>query len=301
MSDQRATETPPGSAAGLIMGVTAFLIWGITPAYWKQIPQISPLEIVLHRITWSFLFLMPIILWRGQWRDFIAVFTQPKRLSVLAITSALVSLNWLLYIWAVQNGHILQASLGYYINPLVNVLMGIVFLGERLRRMQLAALLVASMGVGYLTFFVGVFPWVSLTLAFSFAVYALIRKVAAVGPLVGLTIETLLLSIPATIGLAWLHASDVGAFLRDGWTTDIFLIGAALVTALPLLLFNVSARRLRLSTIGFIQYIGPTCMFLIGVLVYHEPFALPQLISYSIIWTALVLYTMDSFLHHRHH
>ncbi|GBC60260.1 protein RarD [Desulfonema ishimotonii] len=275
-------------------GISAFLIWGLSPLYWHTLKTVPALEIIMHRIIWSFAFLLPLILLQGRWAEFMAALRDRRTLLVLAATSVIVSGNWLLYIWSVNNGHVLQASLGYYINPLVNVLLGMIFLRERLRLTQLIAVAVASAGVLYLTLDYGTFPWVSLTLAFSFGVYGLIRKMAAVGSLVGLSVETLLLSVPALIYLGNLEMSGNAVFFHNGIRTDALLTAAALVTALPLLLFTMGTRRLNFSTIGFIQYIGPTCMFFLGVFVFGEPFTRTHGIAFSLIWLALAIYSLDS-------
>ena len=253
---------------GLAGSAGAFLIWGLSPVYWKMLAGVPALEIIMHRIVWSFVFLVPLILFRGRRSEFASVLANRKSMGVLLGTSVFVAANWLIYIWAVNNGHILQASLGYYINPLVNVVLGMVFLKERLRRPQVLAVLLASAGVVYLGVSYGGFPWISISLALSFGFYGLVRKVAAVGALIGLTMETLLLSVPAVIYLVHLGLTGRGAFLHHGVRMDVTLMGSALVTAVPLLLFTTGTRRLNLSTVGFLQYIAPTGMFLLGVFAY---------------------------------
>lgn len=285
---------PPNSAIGLAAGAGAFLIWGLSPIYWKTLQTVPPLEIITHRIIWSFFFLLPLLLLQHRGGEFVRTLANPRTMSILLLTSILVAANWLLYIWSVNTGRVLQASLGYYINPLVNVLLGTVFLKERLRPLQIAAVLLAGSGVLYLTLAFGDFPWIALALACSFGCYGLIRKVAAVGALIGLTVETLLLTVPAAVYLSWLKYHGAGAFLSIGLATDLFLMGAALVTALPLLLFTIGARSIRLSTLGFLQYIAPTGMFLLGVLVYGEPFQKRQGVTFALIWTALALYSLES-------
>ncbi|MDJ0720568.1 MAG: EamA family transporter RarD [Desulfobacterales bacterium] len=228
-------------------------------------------------------------------------FTTRSTLAILLVTTLLVGCNWFLFIWAINGGHILQTSLGYYINPLVNVLLGVIFLRERLRRLQTAALALAFGGVFYLTVSYGQFPWVSLALAFSFGFYALIRKVAPVSPLVGLTVETLLLSVPALTYLVYLDRMGAGAFLRASGATSLLLAGAALMTGLPLLLFTHGTKRLHLTTIGFLQYIAPSCTFLLAILVYDEPLHAPQLWTFILIWSALALYSWDAVRHYRNH
>ena len=282
--------------AGAACGAMAFFIWGLSPLYWKILKTVPALEVIMHRIVWSFVFLIPLIFIQGKQEEFVKIFKAPRTLLILLLTAFFIAFNWLIYIWSVNNGHVLEASLGYYINPLVNVLLGVIFLKEHLRPLQLIAVVLASAGVLYLTLYYGKFPWVSLTLAFSFGLYGLVRKIVSVGPLTGLCIETLLLSIPAAIYLIYLKFHDSGAFLRNGVLTDVFLAGSALVTAFPLLLFILGTKRLTLSTIGFLQYIAPTCMFFLGIFVYNEPFSKIQIITFSLIWTALGIYSADSII-----
>ena len=297
MNTKREANHQQRSILGVVAGITAFLIWGLSPIYWKELYKVSASEIILHRIVWSFFLLMPVIIFRRRFAEFISAITSLKSVLILAATSVIVSTNWLTYIWAVQNDFILQASLGYYINPLINVLLGMIFLGERFRRLQIVSLVIATGSVLYLTFYYGEFPWISLLLGFSFGLYGLIRKIVDVGSLVGLGIETFILSIPAGIYLIFLHQIGESAFLKVGLRTDLFLLGAAFVTAIPLILFTFSARRLNLSTVGFIQYIGPTVMFLLGILVYNEAFNSAQIITFIGIWIALAVYSIDSIIH----
>lgn len=292
-----SSNPDPEKLNGVLCGVSAYLIWGLSPLYWKLLHTVPAFEIINHRIIWSFLFLVPLLVIRRRWGEVLAALMNPRTLSVLILSSLLVAFNWLLYIWAVNHGRVLEASLGYYINPLVNVLLGMLFLKERLRPAQVIAFVLAAAGVLYLTLSHGRFPWISMTLAFSFGLYGLIRKIVSAGPLVGLSIETLLLSVPASAWLFYLNRSGTGTFLHSGRILDLILIGSALVTALPLLLFTQSARRLNLSTVGFLQYIAPTCMFLLGVLVFKESFAAAQVICFILIWAALFVYSLDSALY----
>ncbi|MBR9986025.1 MAG: EamA family transporter RarD [Desulfosarcina sp.] len=287
------------STAGACFAFLAFLIWGLSPIYWKALHHVGAFEVILHRILWSFAFLMPLVLIGRQWTEFKKAIKNPKMLSTLLITSILVGGNWLIYIWAVNNGRVLQASLGYYINPLVNIVLGMVFLRERLRRAQAVAVALATLGVLNLTFRYGVFPWVSLALAFSFGVYGLVRKVAAVGALVGLTVETLLLTVPAGIWVFHLHQIQSGKFLHSGLKTDLLLLGTGILTATPLLLFNLGARRISLATLGFIQYTAPTGMLLLGITKFGEPFTEIQAVTFGLIWTALAIYSWDTVRVHR--
>jgi chloramphenicol-sensitive protein RarD len=285
--------------AGALFAFFAFLIWGLSPIYWKALHEVGAFEIILHRIIWSFAFLMPLVLLGRQWDAFIKTIRSPKMLAILLATSILVGTNWLIYIWAVNNGQVLQASLGYYINPLVNIILGMIFLRERLRRAQTLAVVLATLGVLNLTFRYGVFPWVSLALAFSFGVYGLVRKVAAVGALVGLTVETLLLTVPAGILVFHMHQSQSGAFLHTRIQTDLLLLGTGILTATPLLLFNLGAKRITLATLGFIQYTAPTGMLLLGVTMFGESFTGIQAVTFGLIWTALGIYSWDTVRVHR--
>jgi chloramphenicol-sensitive protein RarD len=240
-----------------------------------------------------------LILINNRWHDFWDVLKNRKTLAIMTGTSLLVSCNWLVYIWAVNNNFLLQASLGYYINPLVNVLLGFVFLKERLRSYQWIAVLLAGCGVLVLTIFYGQFPWIALILACSFGFYGLIRKVSPVGSLVGLTVETFLLTIPSAVWLIYLGGIGCGSFLHGNIQITVLLMGASIVTALPLLLFNLGARRITLATLGFMQYIAPSCMFAMAVFFFNEPFIKVQFISFLMIWTALGIYSADSVVTYR--
>ena len=257
------------------------------------------MEIILHRIVWSFVFLLPLVILYGRWKEFIDVLKNRRTLFILMLTSVFVSCNWFLYIWAVNNDHLLQASLGYYINPLVNVILGMVFLRERLRSPQILAVLLAAAGVLYLTIHYGVFPWIAITLALSFGFYGLIRKVAPVSSLVGLAVETMLLSFPALIYLVYLHANGMGSIFRVSLEIDLLLMGSSLVTAVPLLLFTLGARRILLSTVGLLQYIAPSGLFLSAIFAFNEPFSMAQVWTFVLIWTALAIYTTDSIRYYR--
>ncbi len=282
------------SIGGIAYAVPAFLIWGLSPVYWKVLKTVPSFEILMHRIVWSFLFLMPLIIFQKQWGAFMAVLKDWRILLILLATTLIIGCNWFLFIWAINHDHILQTSLGYYINPLVNVFLGMVFLKERLRRFQLVALLLAATGVLCLTFWVGEFPWVSLFLAFSFGFYGLIRKVAPVTPLVGLSVETMLLSLPALVYLFYLNHMGTGALFCMNAQTDLFLMGSSLVTGLPLLLFTAGTKRLHFSTVGFLQYIAPSCTFLLAIFIYKETLAQAQLLAFALVWTALLIYSADA-------
>lgn len=284
---------------GLACALTAYLIWGLSPVYFKSLAAVPAFEILTHRMIWSFAVLLPLTVWLKRWGAFVAALKNRRTLAVLLASTTLVGFNWFLFIWAINSDRILQASLGYYINPLVNILLGTLFLRERLRPLQVGAVGLAGAGVLYLTVHQGAFPWVALGLAFSFAFYALIRKTAPVEALEGLLTETMLLSMPAAAYLYYLDRQGIGAIFRIGTKTDLMLMGTALVTAVPLLLFTMGARRLHLTTIGFLQYLAPSCTFLLALFVYHEPFSAAQGWTFALIWTALALFSTDAFRHHR--
>lgn len=279
---------------GLAAALSAYLIWGFSPIYWKSLQAVPAFEILMHRIVWSFVFLAPLLILQHRGREFMAALRSWKTVMALGASTLLVSVNWFLFIWAINSGHILQTSLGYYIAPLVNVLLGMVFLRERLRPLQVVALALATASVLWLTIRFGSVPWVSLSLAFSFGFYGLIRKIAPVGALVGLTVETLVLSLPAVGYLIVLDTAGGGSFLRAGGMLSLLLMGAALVTALPLLLFTVGARRLHYTTIGFLQYTAPCCTFLLATVIYDEPLEAGHLTAFGLIWVALFIYSVDA-------
>lgn len=278
--------------AGLLLGLGAYVLWGVLPLYFKAIQRVSPTEIVAHRIVWSLIFLAALVtLWR-KWRPIGAALRSRKVMLTLLVTAALIAINWLVYIWAVLNGHVLAGSLGYYLNPLVNVLLGVVLLKERLTRPQVAAVALAAAGVLVLALQAGDGLWISLTLAASFALYGFLRKVAPVDSIEGLSIETVLLAPIALAWLLWLGAGGQSGFGRETGT-DILLILAGAVTAIPLLLFTAAAKRLPYSTLGFLQYIAPSLQFLLAVLVFDERFTLAHAICFGAIWTALAIFAFE--------
>ncbi|VFQ46767.1 EamA family transporter RarD [Desulfoluna butyratoxydans] len=282
------------SAVGLLVAMQAFLIWGLSPLYWNHLSHVPAFETLMHRVVWSLAFLVPILVFQKKMGPFLKALTSLRTLAVLTVTTCLVGGNWFLFIWSINHGHVMQTSLGYYINPLVTVFLGMIFLKERLTTRQKIAVLLAGLGVAWLTIDYGTLPWISLALPFSFAFYGLIRKVVDVGPLVGLTVETLLMAVPATLYLGNLAAAGDGVFLHTGVATDLLLMGTALMTALPLLLFNLGAKALTLSTIGFIQYLAPTCTFLLAVFYFKEPLDPSLVRTFLLIWSALALVTWDS-------
>jgi len=297
-NDQTARQNKQ-ALTGLLCAILAYLTWGISPVFFKMLASVPAFEILMHRMVWSFLFLLLIILISGRWRQFKDALTSWNNFRPLLASTLLVSGNWFLFIWAINSDHILQTSLGYYIAPLVSVLLGTLFLKERLRRLQAVAIILAGTGVGYSTLQHGLFPWVALGLALSFGLYGFIRKTAPVGALEGLAVETLILSFPAAAYLYYLDHSGEGAIFCSGIKIDLLLMGTAMVTAFPLLMFTIGARRLRLVTIGFLQYIAPSCTFILAVFVYREPFTSIQVYTFIMIWLALVIFSADAVLLNR--
>lgn len=279
---------------GVLYALGAYLCWGFLPVFWKAVQQASPLEILAHRVVWSLVFLLILLAILRKWRWLRAVATDRRILLTFALTSLVLSINWLTYIWAVNAGHVIETSLGYFINPLVNVLLGVVVLHERMRWGQWLAIGVAAVGVLYLTIALGSLPWIALTLAFSFGLYALIRKTAALNSLEGLTLETLFMIGPALLYLLYLESVGRGTFGHLSPTFSGLLITTGVVTAIPLLLFAAGARRIPLSLVGILQYTSPTIQFLLGVFLYREPFSATKLVGFVLIWLALTLYTGES-------
>lgn len=284
---------------GGIFAASAYSLWGLAPLYFKQIDFIPASEILIHRIVWSFLLLLLVLLALKQGNKVLAILRQPKMLGWLLLSAVLLGGNWGLFIWAVNNQHMLDASLGYYINPLLNVLLGMLFLGERLRKLQWGAVALASSGVLIQLITFGSLPWIALTLAGSFAIYGLMRKKLAVDAISGLFYESLLL-LPLALWYWGFYADSSAVNLwHNSWQLNSYLIAAGLVTTVPLLCFIAGARRLQLSTMGFFQYIGPSCMFVFGVWLYHEPFAAERFVTFGLIWLALLLYSFDAWRHNR--
>jgi len=283
---------------GLLYAFGAYAIWGLFPIYWKFVQQVPALEVIGHRIGWSFVLLMIVTLATRQWQKLRALMTW-RVLGVYLLAGLLLSVNWLIYVWGVNAGFIVETSLGYFINPLLSVLLGVVFLRERLRLAQWLPISMAAAGVIYLTITYGRLPWIAITLAFSFGLYGLVKKLAPLGSLYGLTLETGLVFLPAVAYLLFVEFKGAGHFLHDGVTTDLFLIGAGVVTTIPLLMFASAVRLIPLSMVGIMQYIAPTLQFLIGVLVYHEPFDRTRMIGFGMVWLALILFWAEEYLAHK--
>jgi len=282
------------STLGVIYGLAAFVWWGVCPLYFKAVAHVAPDEVLAHRVLWSLLLLLVLLKLRGRLPMLRQALTHGPTARTLALTSALISVNWFVFIWAVGRGFLLEASLGYFINPLVNVLLGFVFLGERLRRLQTVSVILAALAVTWLTLRVGRVPVIALTLAFSFGFYGLLRKTVRADGMTGLTAETLLLAPFAAAWLLHLEARDALAFVHRDLRTDLLLPAAGVVTALPLVWYANAARRLRYATVGFLQYAAPSLQFLLAVVAFGEPFTRTHLAAFACIWTALGLYSWDS-------
>jgi chloramphenicol-sensitive protein RarD len=277
--------------AGIGYAVGAFLLWGVLPLYWKTLRSVPAPEILAHRIVWSFLFMTILITRQRRWTDLKTVVAKRDKLAAVGACAVLVSINWGVYIWAVNAGHILDSSLGYYINPLLSIGLGMLVLRERLNFWQWLALIIAAAGVVVVTIQYGKVPWIALTLAVSFGLYGLVKKMANIGSEVGLTLETTIL-VPFALGyILWLAQKGDGAFGHSPFWVTLMLAGAGVITAIPLLWFARAAQKVPLSVVGFIQYLTPTMMLLFGLLLYHEEFNVTHLVSFGFIWCALILFS----------
>jgi len=282
--------------SGILSAALAFFCWGLFPLYFHAIGEVPPLQILAHRMLWSLLFLLIVLAVRRQWA-WLGIVRQPRVFGSFVASALLLSVNWLIYIWAVNNGHVIEASLGYFITPLVNIMFGMVLLKERLRRPQWMALGVAALGVAWLTWQAGTVPWIALALAASFGGYGLLRKTAALGALEGLSFETMVLFPVAAGYVIWLSIHGENAFLNTpSNTTRLLLVAAGPITAIPLLLFAAGARRIPLSVVGLLQYLAPTLQFLLGVWLFHEPFTADRLVGFVLIWLALALFAAEGLL-----
>jgi chloramphenicol-sensitive protein RarD len=284
---------------GLWYAIGAYLTWGLFPVYWKWLEQVPAIQLIGHRIDWSFVMLLALILATRQWKKFRMAALTGRVLRIYFVSALLIGANWLIYVWSVNAGYIVEASLGYFINPLFSVLLGVVFLRERLRPLQWLPVGLAAAGVLYLTFIYGSLPWIALSLAFTFGLYGLVKKTAPLGSLYGLTLETGLLFLPALAYLLYVNATGSGAFLHSSPTANSLMVGAGLVTIVPLLMFSSAARQIPLSLVGILQYITPSMQFLLGVLVYREAFSFHQLLGFGIVWLGLIIFWAEGFFAHR--
>lgn len=281
---------------GILSATLAFLCWGLFPLYFHALRAVPPAQILAHRALWSLLFLLIVLSVRRQWRWLPAVLRQPRVMLSFAASALLLSTNWLVYIWAVNHGHVIEASLGYFINPLVNIMLGYLLLKERLRPGQWAAIALAALGVAALSWQAGSMPYIALILACTFGAYGLMRKTAALGALEGLAFETMLL-LPLALGyVIWLSLHGENRFVNASADTRALLLAAGPITAIPLLLFAAGARKIPLSVLGLLQYLSPTIQFLLGVWLFHEAFSGERLLGFLLIWSALALYAAEGLI-----
>lgn len=282
---------------GIFFGLAAYVLWGILPVYWKALELVSPFEILSSRFMWSCVFVFLLIIFQKKWplftKEVKQVFSNVKTGAAMVAAGITISFNWGTFIWAVNNGHIVETSMGYYINPLVSILFAVVFLRERLDKMQLAAITCAFIGVASMVYSFGKIPWVSLTLAFTFALYGLLKKILPVSALTSIMLETLLIMPLALVYEYSLWQQGVSFYASENLQVIMMLTGAGVVTAIPLLLFTAGARLLPLKIIGFLQYISPTLTLLIGVFVYNEAFTASHLLAFGWIWAALLLFIVS--------
>jgi chloramphenicol-sensitive protein RarD len=278
----------------VVYALAAFLSWGILPLYFKAVATVPSLEVLAHRVVWSVVFLLVLTLARGRWTAFTALFKSRRTQATLMVTTVLIATNWGVFIWAIAHQRLVEASLGYFIGPLVNVLLGFVFLRERLRPVQTIAVVLAAVAITWQTARFGQLPLISLTLAISFGLYGLLRKQVPATGIQGLTAETLMLAPVAVAWMLWRLRQGELVFLHGTLRLDLLLLSAGVLTALPLIWFAEGARRLRLATMGFLQYLAPSCQLLLAVAAFGEPFTRDHAVSFGLIWIALVLYSVDT-------
>ncbi|MBY5648062.1 EamA family transporter RarD [Rhizobium leguminosarum] len=279
------------SPRGFAFALTAYLLWGFLPIYMKAVAHISPAEVIAHRIVWSLPLAGFVLIVLGRTQDIRAALSSPRMLAMAALTASLITVNWGTYVWAIGAGHSLDAALGYFINPLFSIFLGAVFLKEKLQPLQIAAIALAALAVAILALDSGGIPWVALTLAVSWGFYALLRKTLPLGPNQGFFLEVLILSGPALLYILYLEFGGQGHLYRTGLADTTLLLGCGVITAVPLMIYANGAKLLKLSTIGIMQYIAPTMIFLIAVFVFHEPFGTARMIAFPLIWAGLFLYS----------
>ncbi len=296
MSDTPAPSRPAAqggdSLSGFLYALTAYLLWGFLPLYMKALAHIPPPEVIAHRVVWSIPVALAVLWWTGRTQDLRVALTSPRMLGMGAMTAALISVNWGIYVWAIGSGHALDAALGYYINPLFSIFLGAVLLGERMGRTQMAAIALAVFAVGILTWETGRLPVVALGLTVTWGFYAYLKRRLPIGPNQGFTLEVLILLVPALGYMGWVWAQGTSHFRQGVAWDDVLLLGCGLVTAVPLMIYANGAKRLTLSTIAIMQYIAPTLIFLTAVFVFGEPFSKVKLLAFGVIWTALVIYSL---------
>ncbi len=283
---------------GILFALAGYAIWGFFPLYFKTLQAAPAFQIMAHRVVWSFLLMTAIIFFRKDMKSLLSAVT-PRIALLYAIAGTLLAINWVTYVWGVNSGFVVEASLGYFINPLVSVLLGVIFLQERLRPLQWAPVVMAAAGVTYLTVSMGKLPWIALVLAVSFGLYGLMKKITPLGSLQGLTLETAAVFLPALAYLIIEQVRGAGAFVNAGAGTTLLLAATGVVTAVPLIFFSAGTRLIPLTTIGLLQYITPTAQFLLGVFVFKESFSSNQVVGFVIIWIALILFTLENLMHNR--
>jgi chloramphenicol-sensitive protein RarD len=280
---------------GILFAVSAYIFWGIHPVYWKLLKHVDSIEIVSHRIFWSLFFFAIIISYRKEWKSLFRKFNKCNNKWIIILPAFLIGSNWVTYIWAVNAGYIIETSLGYFICPLISVLLGVIFLGEKLRSLQWFSVFIAMLGVFYMTFIYGQFPWISLFLASTWAVYGFLRKKSPLSSIEGLTLETTILAIPVVFYLTYLLMTNQSSYTMN-LSTSLLLMGTGITSGLPLLVFIAAARLINLSLIGILQYIYPTLIFLLGAFVYNEQMSEAKLIGFVFIWLALIIYSTESII-----
>ena len=289
----------PDQARGALAAAICYFSWGLVPLYWTQLAAIHPVELIAHRHVWSLVLLVGIVAWQRTFREVMTTIATPRGLALNLLSAVLLTGNWLVYVWGVNTGHVIDCSLGYFLVPLVNVAAGRFVLHEHLRPWQWSAIALAAIGVALMVVQLGRPPWIALALAGTWGGYSLLRKKSPLGAVVGLTTETLLLA-PVAVGfLLWQHQLGVGALGRAPGDTQALILCAGVITATPLLLFAYGAKRIRLSTLGLLQYLAPSVQLILGIWVYHEPFAQARIVSFAFIWAGLALYTADNLLAQR--
>jgi chloramphenicol-sensitive protein RarD len=300
MSVEATTSPDKAAQRGFLFALSAYLLWGFLPFYMKAVAHIPAIEVVAHRAVWSLPVAGMVLVWLGRTSDIKRALRTPRTLMMGVLMAALISINWCTYVWAIAVGRTLETALGYYINPLFSVLLGAVVLGEKLKPLQMAAIALAVLAVVLLTWENGGLPWVSIVLAVSWGFYALCKRALPIGPAQGFFLEVLMIAIPAAIYIAWLQWSGNGHFGGTGMADVGLLLSAGIVTAVPLLLYATGAKLLRLSTIGIMQYIAPTMIFLVAVFAFREPFSTERAVAFGLIWAGLVLYTWSMVADQRH-
>ena len=283
---------------GVLFALAGYAIWGFFPLYFKTLQAAPAFQIMAHRVVWSLLLMTAILVFRKELKPMLSAAT-PRIVFLYAIAGTLLAINWVTYVWGVNAGYVVEASLGYFINPLVSVLLGVIFLQERLRPLQWVPVVLAAAGVTYLTVSMGKLPWIALVLAFSFGLYGLMKKITPLGSLQGLTLETAAVFLPALIYLIIEQVRGVGAFVNAGVSTTLLLAATGVVTVIPLIFFSAGTKLIPLTTVGLLQYITPTTQFLLGVFVFKEAFSSNQVVGFVIIWTALILFTVENLRHNR--